>query len=680
MRIGVSPSRLRFFAVAVAVLACSSGIAAVSLIGFSSPSAASIHGWGNHSSLRPSVGVDRAPAGPVAGSFGKAAVSPAGGIEFNFGVVATVSLPAGAIPVGVAADNVTGNVYVTDSHFDRVWEINGATDAVTSIAHVGANGSSPSGLVYDYANSDIYVANFSTDGGGNVKILSAATGALVTTIALPGGPVGLAYDSLNGDVWVTDQYTNSVSELSGAATPTLVETLRVGDLPIALSFDPVNQTLYVANAGSANVSVVNTTTNTVMGAVPAGAYPIGVTYDSVSHDVYVTNWHSNNTTVISGLKSVGSVPVDAFPLGVAYDLVHSVVGVVSEKERTVDFISTTTNTVIGNVSVGSMPVGIAYDRVTDYEYVTNGNSSNVSVIGTAVAPPYAATFTETGLPSGTSWTVSVDSGTPLSSTTTSLVFSGTNGSYTYQVGAIAGYSVSPSSGGFTVKGFPLTIPLVFSAISYRVTFTENGLPAGTLWSATLGSTPEKATTPTIEFNETNGTYPFAASSASSSYTAGPSSGNITVRGAAVFQTITFTAVGVSTYLVTFTEIGLPTGTTWTVVLNNSAQSSTSTTVNFTEPKGAYPYTVQPVTGYNATPSSGTVTVNGPTGVPITFSTGPGTTTTTSSTPGTPWWVYALVAVIIAVVLIGVVLFLRRRQPPAKSTPPATTSSGPNSPQ
>ncbi|MGC8688950.1 MAG: S53 family peptidase, partial [Thermoplasmata archaeon] len=66
----------------------------------------------------------------------------------------------------------------------------------------------------------------------------------------------------------------------------------------------------------------------------------------------------------------------------------------------------------------------------------------------------------------------------------------------------------------------------------------------------------------------------------------------------------------ATYTVTFTESGLPSGTSWSVTLAGSTKSSTTNTITFSEPNGSYSFSVGAVTGYTASPSSGTITVNG----------------------------------------------------------------------
>jgi thermopsin len=62
--------------------------------------------------------------------------------------------------------------------------------------------------------------------------------------------------------------------------------------------------------------------------------------------------------------------------------------------------------------------------------------------------------------------------------------------------------------------------------------------------------------------------------------------------------------------VTFTERGLPAGTSWSVTLNGITMNGAGTSITFWDPNGAYAFTVPPVNGEHAHPSHGTVTVHG----------------------------------------------------------------------
>lgn len=71
-----------------------------------------------------------------------------------------------------------------------------------------------------------------------------------------------------------------------------------------------------------------------------------------------------------------------------------------------------------------------------------------------------------------------------------------------------------------------------------------------------------------------------------------------------------TIAAAGTYLVTVAETGLPLGTEWSVSLNESNRSSTSSTATFTEPNGTYQLYTWDVRGYTSYSNVTSVTVRG----------------------------------------------------------------------
>jgi hypothetical protein len=63
--------------------------------------------------------------------------------------------------------------------------------------------------------------------------------------------------------------------------------------------------------------------------------------------------------------------------------------------------------------------------------------------------------------------------------------------------------------------------------------------------------------------------------------------------------------------VVFNENGMRNGTSWSVTLDGTTMSSQLPDIIFSKPNGTYSFTIVPPSGYNATPSSGTITVTGP---------------------------------------------------------------------
>ncbi|MGI0128631.1 MAG: PQQ-binding-like beta-propeller repeat protein, partial [Thermoplasmata archaeon] len=85
-------------------------------------------------------------------------------------------------------------------------------------------------------------------------------------------------------------------------------------------------------------------------------------------------------------------------------------------------------------------------------------------------------------------------------------------------------------------------------------------------------------------------------------------GVVTVSGADPVVPITWTKVN---YVVAFNETGLTPGTSWTVTLGGSPNSTAAPGNNtFLEPNGTYSYSIATISGYEATPASGSVMVSG----------------------------------------------------------------------
>jgi hypothetical protein len=168
--------------------------------------------------------------------------------------------------------------------------------------------------------------------------------------------------------------------------------------------------------------------------------------------------------------------------------------------------------------------------------------STITVPTTSTSQPaYSVTFTESTLATGTTWSVTYG-GAQASSTTGTIGFSSVDGTYPFAV-SVVGYIANPASGTVTVSGAAASQLIAFTAAaagSFTVTFTESDLASGTSWSVTFNGTLTSSSTSTIGFTAAGGTYSYIVGVVSN-YRASPSSGVVTVNGAAGSQTITFTS-------------------------------------------------------------------------------------------------------------------------------------------
>jgi hypothetical protein len=176
-------------------------------------------------------------------------------------------------------------------------------------------------------------------------------------------------------------------------------------------------------------------------------------------------------------------------------------------------------------------------------------------------PSVPVTFTAMGLPSGATWYVNLSvNGTPgahLSAQGPTLATYETAGEYAFSV-ASSDKTVRAPGGSFQVGSAAVNLSIVFTAVTYAVTFTETGLPSGTNWSVTLNGLVASSIQSTIVFAEVNGTYLFSFAGvagytiSATGYSPASTTDALTVSGAAREISVTFTEVTTPT-----TFLGLP---------------------------------------------------------------------------------------------------------------------------
>jgi YVTN family beta-propeller protein len=561
-------------------------------------------------------------------------------------VVAT--FPIDNFPSGLAYDPVKGEIFVSCSIANSVNVVSDATNTVVAKIHVGdpnARFSWPTGIAYDSGRGEIFVAD---NADSAVSVISDATHTVVATIPAAGSATTVAYAPRKGEIFVANWA--SVNVISDA-TNTVVCSLAIGEGPgHSAAYDPVTGYVYLSNYRQGTISIISpgappppptydvnftetglpagtswsvtlggttqtSTTNTITFSKPDGTY--AYTVGQVAG--YPASPASGSATV-NGATVSTSITFTALPpptFGVSFTTTGLPAGT-SWSVTLTGMTQTSTGSTIAfsepngtyAYSIGFVPGYMA--SPSSGSVTVNGGTVSTTITFTAVPPPtYDVTFTETSLPAGTSWLVTL-AGTTQTSTGSTITFSKPDGTYAYTMGQVAGSTVSPSSGSVTVNGGSASVSITFTAVpppTYPVSFAETGLPAGTSWSVTLAGTTQTSTTGTIVFSEADGTYAYSIASVSG-YTASPSSGSVTVNGVGVSTSITFTAVPPPTYDVSFTETGLPVGTSWTVTLAGTTHISTGSAITFTMPDGTYAYAIGSVPGFSTAPGSGSIDVHG----------------------------------------------------------------------
>jgi|GEM_PF-753196 len=286
----------------------------------------------------------------------------------------------------------------------------------------------------------------------------------------------------------------------------------------------------------------------------------------------------------------------------------------------VTLTSTTTGLVF---STGNGSAAYTVGAVTGYvvppggTVVVNGSAVSVGLAFVKIVT-FVVKFTESGLKAGVSWSVTVG-GTTASAVAGPISVSLRNGTYAFTIARVPGYTTAAFTGTVTVAGKAVTVATTFVPVKYTVTFTASGLAVGTTWKVTSAGVTLSSSGKTIVFQLVNGTYAYTVAAVTGYAT--PAGGTYTVAGNSVGVAVAFAKV--ATFALKFTETGLPAGTSWSVTVNGTTVSSTSTSITMKLPSGTYSYSVA-AHGFVAKPASGTVKI-GTTSrtLAITFSTSTG---------------------------------------------------------
>ena len=516
-------------------------------------------------------------------------------------------------PEGVAFDPYNNYMYVANSRSSTVSVINQSNIVIKNITVQ----SEPDWVAFDPYNNYMYVAN---SGNDTVSVINQSN-IVIKNILVQSAPYGIAFDPYNNYMYVTNSGNDTVSVINQSNI--VIKNMTVQSYPEGIAFDPYNNYMYVANYGSSTVSVINQS-NIVIRNITVQSNPYGIAFDPYNDYMYVTNLASGTVSVINQSNVViKNITGQSYPEGIAFDSYNDYMYVTNFLTATVSILSSTHDIAFYNVQFTEkgLPTGTTWNitlsgrhfssdsnmisiRLTPAEYTysaTNSNSSYLPVKGTFdvssnmivnVQFPekmYHITFTETGLPSGTAWYLNLTNGQSFMNNTDKISFYEPNGSYAYTTSSAEGrtYSSSMSSGTFQVAGSPYSSSVVFSEVTYQVTFKETGLPLGTTWYLNL--TDGQAFTSSsnsISFSEPNGSYAYIISSDKGrTYSSSMSSGTFIILGSPYSLSVTFSEV---TYQVTFTETGLPSGTAWYISLDNSSLFASSQSNNLIQlPNGTY---------------------------------------------------------------------------------------------
>jgi DNA-binding beta-propeller fold protein YncE len=528
----------------------------------------------------------------------------------NNSLAATVPLEPLA-PDDLADDTANGVVYVTTELATVVswpWPVVALNASSGAVIDRYWNFSSPNGVVIDGATGnpvlyqdDIYsVATYNF----SIAEMNRTTGRVMRNFTKPWGALAAAYDPASRDLYFAN-YTGNIT-IAGGTNLTPFAWISAGGCPRSMVAAPPDHELFVADACGHYIDVINTTSRAIVWHISTGggASPTGLAFDAATNRVAAVAGPAKGVEIIDPrsntiVQTLAIAGADA----ITFDAAANSYLVTTSTGWRVLRISASNYSILQNLSAAYGDGLAAYDPASGNAFL--GNSAGSVTLVAYDAPRYNLTFRESGLPSGSAWSVALN-GTLRSTTASSIVLPEFNGTYGYLLSSASPYVPRQSYGTVAVSGKPANVSAGFG-YGYAVDFNETGLPAGTAWSVTFNGTELNSTTARIELNATNGTnYPFQVG-AVPSFVASASTGHLNVTGAAVGRTVRFHEL----FGVTFDEKGLPSGTVWGVTFNGTNTTTNLTSVMFNATNGTgLGFRADRVGGYVASPLTGTLDVSG----------------------------------------------------------------------
>lgn len=367
----------------------------------------------------------------------------------------------------------------------------------TVFASVVMHGAGASGVALDPKTHEFYVSG---SGTGNVTVLNSTTFKPVTNLTICYRPNSVAYDPASAAIFVACPAQNDVNRID-PIRHSVVADLSLGASGSATNAFPM-QILTIGSAGT--LATVNARGSvTLISAVASGVrsvsfleegLPIGPGW-SIQWGALHARSHTPLLTVLEVTRTtysyrvhvpagwIATHPVSTLT-GKPWNVVHPV-GFARNASHPYGVTVGASGLVPGtawSVSAGSLSLtsteaslrfllpngtyAIHVHPIRGYQFQgtpassANVNGANVTLNVTFVRLLYNLTIAETGLPTGTKWTASVN-GASLSTVNASLVFPLPNGSFAFALHS-KGYGANPASGTVSVYGAAVTKSIVFT--------------------------------------------------------------------------------------------------------------------------------------------------------------------------------------------------------------------------
>lgn len=185
-----------------------------------------------------------------------------------------------------------------------------------------------------------------------------------------------------GDAIYVANYTTADISVIDPVSLSVVKTIELSCRPYSLDIASDGSQAYVVCRSTGEVTRVDLVTGLETGQIPV-TFPYDLALDPQNRFAYVTRLFFSRHLYVIDLESqevISTITVGRSPKGVAVGPKGQFVYVANSGSATVSVIATATNSVVQAISVASAPNSLAIDRAGAFLYLSHNRNNTVSVI------------------------------------------------------------------------------------------------------------------------------------------------------------------------------------------------------------------------------------------------------------------------------------------------------------
>jgi len=184
-----------------------------------------------------------------------------------------------------------------DTYTSQIVVVDTTTDTVIDAVSLDLAAFMP-GVAVTPDGTTVYATYYyeAESGPRGVAVLDTATNTIVTTLDIPA--YGVAVSPVAPLAYVTGGITGYQVSVIDTTTNTVTGTFATGYTPVGVAFSPDGATAYITYLDDTFVSVVDTATNTITGTIAIGPASYAVVVTPNGATIYVTMFQDSTVRVI----------------------------------------------------------------------------------------------------------------------------------------------------------------------------------------------------------------------------------------------------------------------------------------------------------------------------------------------------------------------------------------------